>query len=347
MATPEPFQLGLLPERKMDRRALGAGYGLLTFLIILMINAGWIWPGTLDIRRQYHVTELIPLPSLQPQPLKVEAQPRVKAKLLPKAPVFDAPKLTVPREIRAAHSRQPDVAPPKIEVNNFAPAVLKQVSGGARPTLIVHTGAFGSSATPTVNAPIQKVQTGGFGDPNGISGQGKPNAHLVAASTGAFDLPTGPGNGNGSGGARGINGTIASAGFGNGIAQAGQGDGRSSGRGTVQTAGFAAQLVTQGGARPQQAESGPATTPVQIIAKPNPVYTEEARRLRLQGEVLLEVLFGANGQLHVNRVVRGLGHGLDEAAISAATQMRFKPAQHYNQPIDSTAVVHVVFQLAY
>ncbi len=97
----------------------------------------------------------------------------------------------------------------------------------------------------------------------------------------------------------------------------------------------------------QQVDAGPATTPVEILSKPNPVYTDEARNLRLQGEVLLEVMFGANGQLHVNRVVRGMGHGLDEAAIAAANKMRFKPAQHYNQAIDSTATVHVVFQLAY
>ena len=67
---------------------------------------------------------------------------------------------------------------------------------------------------------------------------------------------------------------------------------------------------------------------MEILSKPNPVYTEEARSLRLEGEVLLEVIFAANGQLHVNRVVRGMGHGLDEAAISAANKMRFKPAQH-------------------
>ena len=66
--------------------------------------------------------------------------------------------------------------------------------------------------------------------------------------------------------------------------------------------------------------------------KPNPVYTEEAAQLKLEGEVLLEVMFGANGQLHVNRVVRGLGHGLDEAAIAAANKMRFKPALRNGQP---------------
>jgi TonB family protein len=349
MSTPDGFQLGILPERKLDRRALAAAYSFLIFLIILMINVGWIWPDSMNIARQYHVTELIPMPRLQPEPLEMKPAPRIlRAKLLPAAPVFETPKLTVPREIRAPKPQHTEEAAPKMEVNNFTPSVLKQVTGGARPSLIVHTGEFGSSATPTVNAPIQKVQTGGFGDPNGIPGQGKPNAHLVASNSGAFDLPQGPGTGNGSGGAKGIKGTIASAGFGNGIAQGGQGDGRSNGRGaTVQTAGFAEQQVTRGGMRQQQAATGPATAPVEILSKPNPVYTEEARRLRLEGEVLLEVMFGANGQLHVNRVVRGMGHGLDEAAIEAANKMRFKPAQHYNQPIDSTATVHVVFQLAY
>jgi TonB family protein len=89
-------------------------------------------------------------------------------------------------------------------------------------------------------------------------------------------------------------------------------------------------------------------TPVEITFKPNPVYTDEARSLKLEGEVLLEVSFAANGTLHVNRVVRGLGHGLDEAAVAAAAnKIRFKPALRGGQPVDSTAVVHVMFQMAY
>ena len=86
---------------------------------------------------------------------------------------------------------------------------------------------------------------------------------------------------------------------------------------------------------------------MQITYKPNPVYTQEARELKLEGEVLLEVSFSADGTLHVNRVVRGMGHGLDEAAIAAANKIRFKPALRMGQPVDSTAVVHVSFQLAY
>lgn len=345
MATPDSFQLGLLPERKMDWRTLATSYGLEILLILVLINLGLIWPDRMQIAQQYHVTELIPMPGLQPKPLQAKkVAPVLKAKLLPPA-TFSAPKLIVPHEIHAPRPR--DVEAPKVVVNTFQAPVLKQVAGGARPALIVHTGEFGSSAVATLNAPVQKVQTGGFGDPEGIKGTGKANARLVAANTGAFDLPQGPGTGNGAGGANGMKGTIASAGFGNGIASPGQGDGRSSGRGAVQTGGFGAQQVQQGGVRPKLVENGPPTNPVEITFKPNPVYTDEARNLKLEGEVLLEVLFGANGQLHVNRVVKGMGHGLDEAAIAAANKMRFKPAQRNGQPVDSTAIVHVVFQLAY
>ena len=77
------------------------------------------------------------------------------------------------------------------------------------------------------------------------------------------------------------------------------------------------------------------------------MYTQEARDLKLEGQVLLEILFTADGHVLVQRVVRGLGHGLDEAAQAAASKMRFKPAMKNGQPVDSTAVVHVVFQLAY
>ena len=86
---------------------------------------------------------------------------------------------------------------------------------------------------------------------------------------------------------------------------------------------------------------------MEITFKPQPVYTDEARSLKLEGEVLLEVSSARTERLHVNRVVRGLGHGLDEAAIAAANKMRFKPALRMGQPADSTAIVHVTFQMAY
>jgi TonB family protein len=344
------FQLGLLPEKKWNWRTFAASYGILTGLILLLIVVGIMATDTLIPSLNYHVTELVPRPSLRPEPLPKPKPLPVHAKLLPAVPVFEKPKLIVPHEIRVSKPQPQEIEPPKVAMNNFAPAVLKATSG-ARPVLI-HTGEFqGSSVTPTVNAPISKVQTGGFGDPNGLkpSENSKPNGKLIAAVAGSFDMPVGPGQGNGSGGAKGIKGTVASADFGSGVATGEQGDGRRSGRGNagVQASGFGSQEIAQNTPHVQRLDSGPPATTVEITYKPNPAYTDEARNLKLEGEVLLEVEFGANGQLHVNRVVRGLGHGLDETAITAASKMRFKPAMRSGQAIDSTAIVHVVFQLAY
>jgi TonB family protein len=344
------FQLGLLPEKKWDWRTFATSYGLLTGLILLLILFGIMTSDTLIPSVSYHVTELIPRPSLRPEALPKPKPLPVHAKLLPREPVFQAPKLIVPHEIRAPKPQPQEIEPPKVAMNNFAPAVLKPTSG-ARPVLI-HTGEFaGSSVTPTVNAPSEKVQTGGFGDPNGLkpSANSKPNGKLIASAAGSFDMPVGPGQGNGSGGAKGIKGTVASADFGSGVATAGQGDGRRSGRGNagVQSSGFGSQQIAQNTPHIQRVDSGPPTTSVEITYKPNPAYTDEARNLKLEGEVLLEVEFLASGQLHVNRVVRGMGHGLDETAVAAANKMRFKPAMRNGQAMDSTAIVHVVFQLAY
>lgn len=339
------FQLGLLPERKVNKRAMATAYGLVALVLLIVINIGLLLPEKLQLT-QYHVTELIPMPSLRPEPEPVKVAPEVKPKLLPavKIPVMEQPKLLVPREI---HREAPKpVEAPKVVVNQFAAPQLK-MSSGARPQL-VHTGDFtatGSSQPPTVNAPIEKVQTGGFGDPNGLPGTGKQGAKLYAASLGSFDMPAGPGQGNGSGGAKGIKGTVASADFGNGVATGGNGDGR--GKGAVSTGGFGSEQVVHQGPKIAQADASAGTTPVEITFKPNPIYTDEARALKLEGEVLLEVSFSANGSLHVNRVVRGLGHGLDEAAVAAANKIRFKPAMRAGQPVDSTAIVHVTFQLAY
>jgi TonB family protein len=86
--------------------------------------------------------------------------------------------------------------------------------------------------------------------------------------------------------------------------------------------------------------------PVEILFKPNPTYTEDARRAHVQGEVLLSVVFRASGEISVVRVLSGLNHGLDEAAVHAAQQIRFKPAQRDGQPVDLPATLHIVFELA-
>jgi TonB family protein len=307
------------------------------FLLILL--ARLIWPERMTTWAvRYNVTEVIPRPELVQETPHVK--PEIKPKPLKPIPVvkMEAPKLVVPKDLPKPKVLEAKLEAPKLQPVLDAPK-LQPVT--ATPAKIIHTGDFGSSATPTVNAPIQKVQTGGFGDPNGLQGQGK-QARLVAANLGSFDLPEGAGTGNGTGGAKGIKGTIASTGFGNGIAQP-PSDGRRTGQ--VQASGFGAQQVA---AAPKHTvdDAAALATQVEILYKPKPVYTDEARKLNIEGEVLLEVLFGANGELRVNRVVRGLGHGLDEAAVTATNKIKFKPAQRNGSSVDSTAIVHVMFQTA-
>jgi len=91
----------------------------------------------------------------------------------------------------------------------------------------------------------------------------------------------------------------------------------------------------------------PVIAPVEILEKPDPVYTAEARALRVEGDVILEVIFTAGGEVHVLRVASGLGHGLDEAAIAAAHRIRFRPERRNGLPVDCEARLRIFFRLAY
>lgn len=340
-AANDSLTLGLLPDKKLDWRKFVLSYGIVLCLLLMLLLSCLIWPARMSIWGKFTVTEIIPRPDLIPEKPLPKAQPKM-TKLLP--PVkFEAPKLVVPKDIPKPIPVEAKVEAPKLQPVVEAPKITPV--SGAMPARVIYTGSFGSSATPTVNAPIQKVQTGGFGDPNGLPGEGKQGAKLTATKLGSFDLPEGAATGNGTGGAKGIKGTIANAGFGNGIAQPGQSDGRRSGQG-LQASGFTSTQIATNTSKHSSNEISAGTFPVEITYKPTPKYTDEARKLNLEGEVLLEVMFAANGELHVNRVVRGLGHGLDEAAVTAATKIKFKPAQRNGAAVDSTAIVHVTFQLA-
>jgi len=287
---------------------------------------------------------VMPILSEYQPPRHVPAPPKVKLPV-PRIEAATFAKLEVPK-IRPRADEPP--APPKLAPVKFDPVVAAPLPTTPKLVREVKTGVLseGSSAKPTVKAPVQKVQTGGFGDANGINGEGRRDARLVMAHLGSPDLPFGGGYGNGAAGARGIRGTVASAGFGSGVATPVAG-GRGQGNGEVRAGGFGdATAVTSAPRSRLRAESG-ATTPVEILSKPRPIYTAEARQLKIEGEVLLDVLFGADGNLRVEHVTRGLGHGLDEAAIRAAQQIRFRPARRDGQPVDTTAVLHIVFELAY
>jgi TonB family protein len=191
--------------------------------------------------------------------------------------------------------------------------------------------------------PAEKVQTGGFGDNFGVAASNTSARPGNIARVGSFDLPSGAGRGNGTGGEQGKPGVVASAGFGNGIAVGGDGSG-GKGRGAPKAAGFAdATAAVESPSRPRTIEA--TTSSVEVLSKPKPEYTEEARKLHVEGEVVLQVVFTASGEVQITHVVQGLGHGLDEAAIRATSKIRFKPAQRDGKAVNTSALLHILFQI--
>jgi TonB family protein len=182
------------------------------------------------------------------------------------------------------------------------------------PLPVVTAGFAGPAGSAPAPAPQRAVVTGAFGE--GVRAEG-PVAHRAARAAGAFD-------------------SIPAA------------AGQPSAMSKVSSAHFESVSTTTA-STPVKTGAGvvSAHTSLEILQKPRPIYSEEARRLHLEGEVVLEALFSASGRIQVIRVIHGLGHGLDENAIEAASHIRFHPATENGVPVDTVAVVRIAFQVAY
>lgn len=351
---PVSARFSLLPNTKPRMGALGTSLLIQICLAAFVVSIPLLFPQQMIPRAMYMVTEIAgpPLDIPEPPKPKPPAPPKA-AKVQPPPPIEQpAPKVNVaklfaPRiEAPKPKPRQIEAELPKVN-ETFQPLKLEMAANQpARPREPVKTGMMtgGSSAVPTIpSKPIEKVQTGGFGDPDGLTGPSDPNKRANVGHFGNPALPPGPGYGNGTGGANGAKGIVASTGFGNGVAIAPS----ARPKGTVQAGGFSNQNDQVVEAPRKRADAAPDVEPVVILAKPKPVYSEEARKMNLEGEVLLDVIFPASGgEVHVNRIVKGLGHGLDEAAMRAAQQIKYKPAISNGHPVDFPAVIHIVFQTA-
>jgi TonB family protein len=229
-------------------------------------------------------------------------------KLLPVAPIVAKPIETPPQPlVRAAVPERPIEKP---EIQRPPETGLFERTNAARTSqaaAAVTTGGFGSTAASPRDAAIGAVKTGGFG------------------STAASPRDAAIGN-------------VKTGGFGSEAPAP-----RRVAHGEVQTAGFDQRASAP---QPSVAAAKPIDRPVEIVFKPTPEYTDEARSARIEGTVSLELEFTAAGDVRVLRVVRGLGHGLDEAAQRAALRIRFKPAQSDGRPVDSRATVHITFRLS-
>jgi TonB family protein len=338
-----PMFVGL-PTGPKRGRAFAISFVLQAVGLVLLVELGMIQPPAIIQKHQYVWVSLAPPPPVNHAPQRIPPKLLAAAKPKPIEPA-EVAKLEPPKiEAPVRKPDTPEVKPPVIKPGTTFPTIASE-RPSPKPSQQVKTGSFstGSSATPTALLPANKVQTGGFGDPNGVPAGNNTSGRVNIAALGSFDLPQGPGYGNGTGGSRGVRAVVASAGFGNGVATGSGGGGRTTG--AVKLAGFSASEPVK--PVPHRVEEPKADiAPVEILSKPTPGYTAEARAAHVEGEVLLEVVFTASGRLHVLRVVRSLGHGLDESAIRAAEQIRFKPATRGGLPIDSTATLHIVFQLA-
>ena len=219
------------------------------------------------------------------------------------------------RTIREAEFDAPAARAPQMMVVSAATGVFEQSSAGRpqpgtdRPNVLGDAG-FGTGVATGRVRPATEVADAGFG-------------------IGTTSAPT-PRGGRG----------LADGGFDAGKADAG---GNVRPAQAVKTTDFDTRVQQAAAQAPRQSATD---VPLQILSKPTPAYTDEARTLEIEGEVLLDVEFTATGEIHVLKIVRGLGHGLDESAARAVQGMRFKPAQRNGQPIDIRTTVNIVFRLA-
>jgi len=132
-----------------------------------------------------------------------------------------------------------------------------------------------------------------------------------------------PSNGTGSGG-----GTGSTSGT-------GIGDGNGSGVGNGKDAGIGGGAYTVGrGVRAPRA-----------IYDPEPEYSDEARKMKHEGTVVLSVIVDAEGRTRNIHVARSLGMGLDEKAIEAVKKWKFEPGKKDGQPVAVQVNVEVNFRL--
>ncbi|MBZ5652390.1 MAG: hypothetical protein LAO18_18130 [Acidobacteriia bacterium] len=283
-----PFSL--LPDRRPPWKEFVLTMGLQGVALFVLAWAAVLNLAVLDAPvHDYHFIRLVETPPVvnhEPAPVREIPPPRVARMETPPAEVLRVPPPEEPPKI------SPEEVPvaPKVDIAASRPVSLPPTAP-VIPRQLVKTHVFstGSSALPTIAAAPKNVQTGGFGDPNGVPARESNGKPVNIAPAGSFDLPTGPGYGNGTGGAKGARGVVASAGFGNGIAT-GDGSGKintSRGNG-VQKSGFGdTQPVSLAQLRPKQTDdTAGKMVPAEVIFKPTPTYTQEARKLRIEGEVV-------------------------------------------------------------
>ena len=92
-------------------------------------------------------------------------------------------------------------------------------------------------------------------------------------------------------------------------------------------------------------ENDPNITPLKILSKPRPGYTDSARQSNVQGTVVLAVLFRDDGKVGIVLLIKGLDKGLSQQAISAAKRIQFQPMMKDGKPVSVVRMVEYSFSI--
>ncbi|HTB16728.1 MAG TPA: energy transducer TonB [Bryobacteraceae bacterium] len=133
---------------------------------------------------------------------------------------------------------------------------------------------------------------------------------------------------------------LASNGFGSG---GGMGSGRGGGVGPGSGPGFGPG--SGGGMGGGAYRIGGGVSPPSILYKVEPEYSEEARKAKFQGTVLLFVVVDEKGNPRDIKILRPLGLGLDQKAVEAVEKWKFSPGKKDGKPVPVQAQIEVNFRL--
>jgi len=346
-SAPREPSFGLLPRDRFNWRSFGVSTFVNVVVVLLFILLTLASLKSKIVQQQMHLVLVEPVvtpPPPPPPPVIKAPPPEILKQLAP-------PKIEIPRPVEV-----PQPKPVQIRMNTPAPVLPKAppraVTPPPAPRRILLAQATPASVPnhESVSRPVS------LGDPNALRApsNAKPAPHAVSlglagmpatnngyGERGATHISLGSGAPNGAMGGR-DRGVARIAGLANGVA-GGTGDRNSHGR--VANVSLGQQAAPTAG-RAQGPAGGGSISEVVVTYKPPAAYTEEAKQLRIQGTVDLEVIFTARGVVRVLGVLHGLGHGLDQAAIRSAEGIRFKPAMQNGHAIDRRTVVHILFQMS-
>jgi TonB family protein len=341
---------GVLNDGERSKGAAAASIAINVTLLALVVILGIVIKTNPKVAKEVATLTLPPPPPAEkpvpkPPPIKVKPLPPTPMPV-PKVKLPPPPPIPPPPDVKPLPTPQPvkpnftPPAPPKAV--NPPPAPVKVNLGVATaasvPNHDLHPSAvrLGNETNPlkSLTGPaVSNVNLGNAGMPGmnkGNTGNG-PAAQAVNLGSGSPNGKMG-GRDNAAGPVRGVS--------------------LGSGTGPMTSKNYAAAKPVGLGAPPPVAAERPATstslsaaTPPKITYKPEPVYTAEAKEHHIEGDAVVKVIFRANGSIDVLGLVRGLSYGLDDAALTSARGIRFRPALNAAaEPIDfpTQIIIHFV-----